>query len=96
MERGRGGDPLEALDFLPLAITQAAAFINEHDITLADYLELLQAGDSDTKNYWRQTISTRGETLKSVTPSFKRGGFLSTRYEGRRRELQRCYLLWLF
>lgn len=32
---------LEALTYLPLAITQAAAYINANEITLADYLSLL-------------------------------------------------------
>ncbi|KAI2956395.1 hypothetical protein CBS147324_10941 [Aspergillus niger] len=33
---------LEQLAFLPLAITQAAAYINENSISLSDYLQLLQ------------------------------------------------------
>lgn len=41
---------LETLNFLPLAISQAAAYIGEQDIKLTYYLELLCAGDADTKD----------------------------------------------
>ena len=40
---------LEALDYLPLAITQAAAFISQNDITLPQYLQLLCNHDSQTQ-----------------------------------------------
>jgi hypothetical protein len=38
---------VETLAYLLLAITQAAAFISENHSTVADYLEALQASDSD-------------------------------------------------
>ncbi|KAH0565984.1 hypothetical protein GP486_000611, partial [Trichoglossum hirsutum] len=41
------GELLSMLGCLPLAITQAAAFISENRITLAEYAETLQAGDAD-------------------------------------------------
>lgn len=41
---------LEALDYLPLAITQAAAFINENSTTIAGYLKLLASNDSDLQD----------------------------------------------
>ena len=41
---------LEALDYLPLAITQATSFISENRIALTEYLGLLRAGNSDTKD----------------------------------------------
>lgn len=41
---------LVSLDFLPLAITQAAAFVKENCITIADYPELLRTIDSSMKN----------------------------------------------
>ncbi|KAJ6028611.1 Tetratricopeptide-like helical [Penicillium herquei] len=37
---------LEQLGFLPLAISQAAAYINENDISLSDYLSLLKEEES--------------------------------------------------
>ena len=41
---------LEYLDFLPLAITQAASYISENRIAIDDYLTLLRSGDCDTKD----------------------------------------------
>ena len=38
---------VKTLDCLPLAITQAAAFISENYCTIGDYLEMLQSSDSD-------------------------------------------------
>lgn len=38
---------LQKLDFLPLAITQAAAFIRENRIRTADYIDILEKGDLD-------------------------------------------------
>ena len=38
---------VKALDCLPLAITQAAAFISENYCTLRDYLKMLQASESE-------------------------------------------------
>ncbi|KAL4752451.1 hypothetical protein BDW72DRAFT_171301 [Aspergillus terricola var. indicus] len=38
---------LEQLAFLPLAITQAAAYINENSIDFSDYIELLQDQESE-------------------------------------------------
>ena len=38
---------LEALEYLPLAISQAAAFISENHITLSKYLAILRANNSD-------------------------------------------------
>ena len=40
---------VEYLSSLPLAITQAAAFISENNITVSEYLETLVNGDSDLK-----------------------------------------------
>jgi tetratricopeptide (TPR) repeat protein len=38
---------IEELAYLPLAITQAAAFISENSLTVSEYLELLDTGDAD-------------------------------------------------
>jgi tetratricopeptide (TPR) repeat protein len=40
---------LESLQHLPLAIAQAASYINEEDVTVARYLELLRPGNADSK-----------------------------------------------
>jgi tetratricopeptide (TPR) repeat protein len=37
------------LSYLPLAITQAAAFISENSLTVSEYLDTLHAGDDDVK-----------------------------------------------
>ena len=42
---------LQTLDFLPLAITQAAAFLAENEISIAEYLEILQKDDSEMKDF---------------------------------------------
>jgi tetratricopeptide (TPR) repeat protein len=40
---------LESLQTLPLAISQAASYISEEELTVARYLELLRPGDADSK-----------------------------------------------
>ena len=42
---------LSTLDFLPLAITQATAFLVENQISIADYLDILQKDDSEMKDF---------------------------------------------
>lgn len=42
---------LSTLDFLPLAITQATAFLVENQISIADYLDVLQKDDSEMKDF---------------------------------------------
>ena len=42
---------LQTLDFLPLAITQATAFLVENQISIADYLDILQKDDSEMKDF---------------------------------------------
>ena len=41
---------VDELAYIPLAITQAAAFISENEISLAEYLEILRTGDSDLQD----------------------------------------------
>ena len=48
---------LLALDFLPLAITQAAAYITENFVSLQDYLALLSKGDEDTETLLTESLS---------------------------------------
>ena len=43
------GELLERLQYLPLAIAQAASYISEEDVTLARYLELLRPENVDAK-----------------------------------------------
>jgi hypothetical protein len=60
---------LHEVDYLPLAISQAAAFMNENDITPSEYLEELQASDRDRKDLLSEELrdSRRdAETAQSV------------------------------
>ena len=43
------GTLIDTLEYIPLAITQAAAFISENNLNLAEYLELLHANDSEVQ-----------------------------------------------
>ena len=47
---------LEVLDYLPLAITQAAAYIVENSITVEDYLEILLEEDSGLQDLLDQDL----------------------------------------
>lgn len=47
---------LEALEYLPLAISQAAAFISENHITLSKYLATLRANDFDLQELLNEDL----------------------------------------
>ncbi|RDW63506.1 hypothetical protein BP6252_11051 [Coleophoma cylindrospora] len=47
---------LEILGFIPLAITQAAAFIQENGIAVRQYINELQQSDSDLQDYLEEHI----------------------------------------
>jgi len=47
---------LEALGYLPLAITQAAAFINENAMTVAEYLEVFHSDDLELQELLSQDL----------------------------------------
>src|SRR5437016_2781643 len=42
---------VEILGYIPLAITQAAVFIQENTMTVKTYIEELKASDSDLQDY---------------------------------------------
>ncbi len=50
MDKTKSSELLEVLGYLPLAITQAAAYIGENSITVLEYLEAFCAEDSDIQN----------------------------------------------
>jgi len=65
------------LNYLPLAITQAAAFISENCLTIAEYLETLFAGDEDAKELLsehledpRREIDTENSVMRTWKLSF--------------------------
>lgn len=49
-------DLVEMLGFIPLAITQAAAFIQENSITVTTYLERLKESDFDLQDYLEEDL----------------------------------------
>ena len=65
---------LHSLGFLPLAITQAAAFVTETQITLSKYLNLLEADDSSvlSKEFydWRRDFETANSVIQTWKLSF--------------------------
>ena len=50
---------LEALGYIPLAITQAAAFISENHISLTQYLEMFHKSDSDVQDLLNEDLGDR-------------------------------------
>lgn len=65
---------LDHLHHLPLAITQAAAYISEEDVSMTHYLDLLRAGDSDTQELLEQNYYDPGrdsEIQNSITLTWK-------------------------
>ena len=55
-EEGESKVLLDTLGYLPLAITQAAAFINENAITVAEYLEAFYSDDSELQELLSQDL----------------------------------------
>ena len=62
---------LRNLDCLPLAITQAAAFVSETHITLSKYLDLLEADDSSLLSKEFDDRRRDSETVNSVIQTWK-------------------------
>jgi tetratricopeptide (TPR) repeat protein len=65
---------LDALGYLPLAITQAAAFINENSITVRDYLEAFNADDTELQYLLSQDLGDSRrhfETQNSIIKTWK-------------------------
>ena len=63
---------LGELDFLPLAVSQAAAFINENGVTIEDYINALQGEDADEFLHEELDDSRRDEeSVNSVFRTWK-------------------------
>ena len=63
-----------ALEYLPLTITQAAAYLKEIEITASEYLELFRAGESDIPNLLVESMDDPGrdrETPNSVFQTWR-------------------------
>lgn len=68
---------IEELSYLPLAITQAAAFISENGVTISEYLELLDTSDTDLKDLLsehledpRRDLDTENSVMRTWKLSF--------------------------
>lgn len=61
----------EALDYLPLAITQAAAYLNQNHITAAEYLHLFRDGETDTSELLEQDIYDAGRDYEIQNSIFR-------------------------
>ena len=65
---------LSILDFLPLAITQAAAFIKENNISVSKYMGILQKSDLDQVDILSKNLhdsKRNGDTPDSVILTWK-------------------------
>ena len=61
---------LQQLTFLPLAIVQAAAYINENGITLSDYLSLLEEQEEDVVDLLSEGFEDEGRCQDSVATTW--------------------------
>lgn len=61
----------KALDYLPLAITQAAAYLNQNNITIAKYLQLFRAGKADRSDLLKECIHDPGRDYESQNSVFQ-------------------------
>ncbi|KAK5115710.1 hypothetical protein LTR62_000799 [Meristemomyces frigidus] len=67
-------DLLHTLGHIPLAITQAAAFINENDISVADYLTAIAEGESSVKEMLEMDLGDHrrhSESESSILATWK-------------------------
>ena len=62
---------LEALEYIPLAITQAAAFIRENHITLTRYLEVFHTSDSDLQDLLNEDLGDLRRDTQSYNSVIK-------------------------
>jgi len=65
---------LDALEYIPLAITQAAAFISQNNITLAEYLKMFLTNDSNVQNLLDEDLGDLrrdSESQNSVIKTWK-------------------------
>lgn len=65
---------IDALGYIPLAITQAAAFIEQNSMTIAEYLEILNANDSDLQDLLQEDsgdLRRDSESQNSVFRTWK-------------------------
>ena len=78
LDRVRSSELLELLGYLPLAITQAAAYISENSISVEDYVKAFQAADSEMQDLLsvdlpdhRRDFEMRSDMQNSVIRTWK-------------------------
>ena len=59
------------LEYLPLAITQAAAYLEQTEISTSEYLEIFHAGQSDIPNLLEESIYDPGRDHESSNSVFQ-------------------------
>ena len=59
------------LEYLPLTITQAAAYLEQTEISASEYLELFRAGQSDIPNLLEESIYDPGRDHESSNSVFQ-------------------------
>lgn len=62
---------VEYLSYLPLAITQAAAFISENNITVSEYLEMLNNDESDLEELLSEHLEDPRRDFSSENSVFR-------------------------
>ncbi|KAL3489918.1 hypothetical protein BJX62DRAFT_252265 [Aspergillus germanicus] len=60
--------PADRLTFLPLAISQAAAYINENELQLSEYIDLLHARESDSLELLCEDFEDEGRYDELANP----------------------------
>ena len=62
---------IKTLDYLPIAITQAAAFLDQNDMTVAHYLQLFRAGKAHTEDILNKGTYDSGRDHEIQTSVFQ-------------------------
>ena len=81
---------VEALGYLPLAITQAAAFINENLSSLTEYLEMLRTSDSEMQQLLNEDLGDLrrdSQSHNSIVMTWKMSFDLISKQEPRAAEM---------
>ena len=74
LSRDNADELTSALEYLPLTITQAAAYLRQIDISASEYLNLFRKGEADIPNLLESSIDDPGrdrETSNSVFHTWK-------------------------
>ncbi|KAE8454609.1 hypothetical protein EG329_000232 [Mollisiaceae sp. DMI_Dod_QoI] len=71
-DKAKSSELLELLGYLPLAITQAAAYISENSISVEEYLEVFHTNDSEIQDLLSEDLPDhRRESPSSVIRTWK-------------------------